>query len=337
VDARKLVESVRAKDFKGGLKVFANSILLPQILARICDHPCQRFCKRSEAGEPLNISALELACVQFGGAVPQLRRLPPKHQRVAIVGGGLSGVVAALDLAAKGYELTIFEATAQLLGRLRRIGEALLPAKYIDEDLSLLERCEVSVRYETRIASTGPGPSLESLIAQYDAIYVGCGEPFPGLNNSSAPRIEIDPITYATSYRTVFAGGALRYSPAEFSPTQSLQDGRYAALSIDRFLQGASLSASRELQGSQPTRLYTDTTQFSPLPQVVALSKTGGYTRDEAVQEAERCFPCSCTECVKVCEYLKDYGSYPKRYVREIYNNLCIVMGVRNKNRMINS
>ncbi|NLL19633.1 MAG: (Fe-S)-binding protein, partial [Clostridia bacterium] len=42
-------------------------------------------------------------------------------------------------------------------------------------------------------------------------------------------------------------------------------------------------------------------------------------------------------ECVKACEFLAHYGSYPKRYVREIYNNLSIVMGMRHANRMINS
>jgi Fe-S oxidoreductase len=62
-----------------------------------------------------------------------------------------------------------------------------------------------------------------------------------------------------------------------------------------------------------------------------------GYTRDEASAEAARCFPCRCMECVKACEYLKHYGAYPKRYVREIYNNVGIVMGHRKANRMIDS
>ena len=39
VDARGLLECVRKGDFKRGLKIFANSIFLPQIVARICDHP----------------------------------------------------------------------------------------------------------------------------------------------------------------------------------------------------------------------------------------------------------------------------------------------------------
>ena len=42
-------------------------------------------------------------------------------------------------------------------------------------------------------------------------------------------------------------------------------------------------------------------------------------------------------ECVKACEFLKHYGSYPKRYVRDIYNNVSIVMGNRKANRMIDS
>ena len=76
------------------------------------------------------------------------------------------------------------------------------------------------------------------------------------------------------------------------------------------------------------------TRRFSPSrPQ----SRTRGYSRDEAIAEAARCFPCRCMECVKACEYLKAYGSYPKRYVRDIYNNLGIVLGNRKSNRMIDS
>ena len=42
-------------------------------------------------------------------------------------------------------------------------------------------------------------------------------------------------------------------------------------------------------------------------------------------------------ECVKACEFLRHYGTYPKRYVRDIYNNVSIVMGLRKANRMIDS
>jgi len=44
-----------------------------------------------------------------------------------------------------------------------------------------------------------------------------------------------------------------------------------------------------------------------------------------------------CLECVKACEYLQAFGSYPKKYLREIYNNEAIVMGPRLANNLINS
>ena len=42
-------------------------------------------------------------------------------------------------------------------------------------------------------------------------------------------------------------------------------------------------------------------------------------------------------ECVKVCEYLKHYGGYPKKYVREIYNNMSMLVRARTSNNFINS
>ncbi|MEJ2661833.1 MAG: (Fe-S)-binding protein [Desulfobacteraceae bacterium] len=42
-------------------------------------------------------------------------------------------------------------------------------------------------------------------------------------------------------------------------------------------------------------------------------------------------------ECVKVCAYLEKYKGYPKKYAREIYNNLSIVIGDHPANKLINS
>jgi glutamate synthase (NADPH/NADH) small chain len=42
-------------------------------------------------------------------------------------------------------------------------------------------------------------------------------------------------------------------------------------------------------------------------------------------------------ECVKVCEFLADFKGYPKKYIRQIYNNLSIVMGQRHGNKLVNS
>ncbi len=62
-----------------------------------------------------------------------------------------------------------------------------------------------------------------------------------------------------------------------------------------------------------------------------------GYSAEEAVEEAKRCLQCECMECVKVCEFLAGFKGYPKKYIRQIYNNLSIVMGQRHGNKLINS
>lgn len=114
-------------------------------------------------------------------------------------------------------------------------------------------------------------------------------------------------------------------------------EGRWAATSIDRYLQKVSMTAGREKEGPYPTRLYTSTKGIAPAPAVAMSHPETGYAEKEAIHEANRCLLCECLECVKVCPYLEHYRGYPKKYAREIYNNESIVMGSRHANKMINS
>ncbi len=320
LDARGVIERVRKGDFRGGLTIFSRYVPFPGILARICDHPCEASCRRGEVGDAVRISNLERACVAYGGVAPTPSRLPSKDRRVAVVGGGLSGLTAAHELAVKGYGVVVFEARPQLLGRVRN----LLPDGLIDAELSVLERLGAEIRCNTHIAA---GASLQD----FDAVYLGTG---PG---PTEHRLQIDSITYSTSDPRIFAGGSHRYAPLAFSPILSVQDGKCAAISIDRFLQGASLSGSRGSQGPSVSQLHVNLNGIEAAAAIEPSDPGLGYSREEAVREAGRCLPCNCLECVKVCEFLQHYKVYPKRYIREIYNNDCIVMGMRKSNRMVNS
>ncbi len=343
VDARSLAVAVAAGDFKKGFVLLATAAPLPRILAHVCDHPCQSSCRRLDAGDAIAVGLLERACAEFGGPAPAVQ-VPHSFsgKKVAIAGGGLSGVSAAIRLALRGYVVTLFEAKPRLLDRMRSFPEMLLPAAAIDADLAVLAKLGVTVHCDALISRHAGPFGLDALAADYDAVYLATGpelfdENSLALERDAQGRLHIDPLTLATSSPKVFAGGAQCYAPAVYSPVQSIADGNYAAVSIDRFLQGASLTASRENQGTYPSRLFVNTGGIAPLPAVPLNYDAHGYTREEARQEAARCFPCHCLECVKVCPYLEDYGSYPKSYVRQIYNNESIVMGVRKANRMINS
>jgi Fe-S oxidoreductase len=298
-----MIEHVRKGDFKRGFAAFARFVPFPAILANTCPHPCEKSCKRSDAGDAVRIGALEQACIDFGGPAPLWRRQGGSANRVAIGGGALSGLTAAVELAVKGREVTVFEPGSRLLEDLRPVCE-----DAVESDLAVLDKLEIEVRLNT------PGPDPEA----FDALYL-------------PSEIAEDRITLATGRRGIFAGSQTD------STVNAIASGKHAAISIDRYLQGASLVAGREAPGPQPTRLYMNTSGVAPLAAVEPSAAGNRYTREEAVREAARCFPCNCRECVNVCEYLASYKSYPKRYIREIYNNDTIIMGAHPANQMVNS
>ena len=95
------------------------------------------------------------------------------------------------------------------------------------------------------------------------------------------------------------------------------------------------LFSSREKEGPYATRLFTSTEGIAPAePEPLPLE---GYSPEEAIREAERCILCECMECVKHCAYMQHYKGYPKKFAREIYNNLSVIQGTRLANGMINS
>lgn len=324
VNARQLVECVSRGDYKGGLASLAGAVPLPLIIAHICDHPCQTHCRRSDAGDAIEINALERGCAEFGGAVAPMRVPSPKNRKVLVAGGELSGVSAALLLAQKGYEVELFESGPALLGSLRGLGESRLPEQVIAADLEALNLLGVKVQCNATLPFPAGSADPESLLSAYDAVFFEARlwpSPDPG-----------DSLTLATPHPGIFAGNASQ----EQSPIHAVYEGSVATISVDRFLQGASLEAGRDNHGAYASRLYVNTKGLAVSPAVRA-AQGASYSKDEARQEAQRCIPCQCLECVKVCEYLEEYGAYPKRYVRQIYNNECIVMGVRNGNLMVNS
>ena len=75
------------------------------------------------------------------------------------------------------------------------------------------------------------------------------------------------------------------------SPVRAVSDGRRAAISIDRYLQKVSQTASRVNEGSYVTRLYTATAGIPALPATPMSDPAAGYTRTEAVAEAPAVHP----------------------------------------------
>jgi len=307
----------------------------PGILGRICDAPCRQRCKRREAGDPIQIGDLERACVATSPPPFRVQPLPRKGKTVTIIGSGLSGLTAAWDLARKGYSIRIFEPGSRLGGPLRKITGRRLPEAALEEELERLTALDVAVHVNVDVE---PAQFLEQCLSENEAVFLDLETALGlswNLERNDTGKIIVDPFLQSTRRPGVYAGGR----PGTVGPSAVWQaaEGRWAATSIDRFLQKVSLTAGREKDGPYRTRLFTSLEGVLPLPRVEAADSQAGYSAEEAVAEARRCLKCECLECVKICAYLEHFGAYPRKYAREIYNNESIVMGMHQANKLVNS
>jgi NADPH-dependent glutamate synthase beta subunit-like oxidoreductase len=345
VDVRGICAEMEKGNFPSALKILRKAIPFPGIISRICEEPCREKCIRKDAGEAIAIASLERACVDYGGSFEKPAFLPRRDNRLAVIGGGLFGLTAACDLAKKGYQVIVFEKNGELGGNILRMYENRLTLQIIQSDFDYLSAIGIQVFLNCPIEKIISGDSNKFKIngQEFDAVLLAMGANPSGLLDIEMDKdgIKIDPVTYSSNMNGVFSGGhAARGQDATVrdhihSPIFILADGHRVATSIDRYFQNVSMTAARIKEGSYETQLFTSVEGVLPSP---AIKLTGpGFTHEEATSEAARCLQCQCLECVKVCEYLKEYGSYPKRYIREIYNNLSIVKGERRKNQFINS
>jgi NADPH-dependent glutamate synthase beta subunit-like oxidoreductase len=320
VDARALAGSMAQENWAEAWKTLRRHLPLPGILGRICDAPCRVRCRRGDVGDPIDIGGLERALAAHTDPTPlKLPPILPKNKSVAVWGSGLSSLTLVWDLARKGYALTLFEPAATLGGHLLATHPNRLSTAVIADELAAFERLGVTIQLNSDLTVD----AFLSAEMDVDARFLGL-EGMDGADRERLDRIE-----------NLFYGGASDQSA--HSPVWQAAEGRWAATTIDRYLQKVSLSAGREKEGPYTTRLFTRIDDIVPLPVVQPADAAEGYTLDEAVREAKRCIQCECLECVKVCAYLAHYKGYPKVYAREIYNNDSIVMGARQANKMINT
>lgn len=337
VDVRAMCSAISKGDFDTALATVTKTVPFPRIVSRICDRPCESSCKRTESGDSIEIRALEKAALSFGSSKKtKMRPLAAKGFRVAVVGAGLSSLTAAFDLLKKGYEVVILEGRDQLGGKVREFLGHGLVEEDIDGDFAVLQDSRLDIRFNQKF---GVNFSTNDLTDEYSAIYLGMGDlavEDPKLRNFITD-LKIDPLTLSTQTERLFVGGGLVRPNQAYSPITSILDGRRAAISIDRFLEGVSLTASRINEGPYQTRLFTNTDSLGSSFRIPSGEHHEGYSSIEAIDEASRCLQCECLECVKVCEFLSTFGAYPRKYVRRIYNNLSIVMGQRHGNKLTNS
>jgi NADPH-dependent glutamate synthase beta subunit-like oxidoreductase len=180
------VEGMAWQDYAFRRMVTANPF--PAIMGRVCPAPCEDGCNRNVVDDFVGINAVEQYvgdwAVEQGLAYDKPERESGK--RVAVIGGGPSGLAAAFHLRRMGHGVTVFEAHDQLGGMLRYgIPGYRTPRDIVDAEIQRILDTGVEARMGTRV---GADISLEELDSQFDAVYWALGAqtgrplPVPGFD-----------------------------------------------------------------------------------------------------------------------------------------------------------
>ena len=145
----------------------------PLACAYICEHPCESRCRRSMIDDPINIRALKKFAVKQAGALPPPPCAESTGKRVAVIGGGPSGLSAAYYLSLMGHAVTVYERHKRLGGMLRYgIPSYRLPRTELDREINAILSTGIEVHTEVEI---GKDITIEQLKNDYDAIYIAIG------------------------------------------------------------------------------------------------------------------------------------------------------------------
>ncbi len=180
------VSAIAAGKYDEALEIIKENSLLPAICGRVCPQEvqCQEKCtvgkKFKDPTQAVSIGRLERFVAdraQSSSSVPAVAG--ETGMKVAIIGSGPGGIVAAADVRRKGHAVTMFEAFHKPGGVLvYGIPEFRLPKAIVQQEIEVLEKMGVEIRCNFLVGRT---MTIEQLMNEegYDAVYIGVGAGLP--------------------------------------------------------------------------------------------------------------------------------------------------------------
>ncbi|MDR2697510.1 MAG: molybdopterin-dependent oxidoreductase [Holophagales bacterium] len=177
VDVQGYMSLASMGHYREALDLIRESNPLPMTCGRVCVRKCEVKCLRQHVDEGVGVNFIKRYTAEIIGPVLKKPDVKASGRRVAIVGGGPSGLTCAYYLTMKGHEVTIFESLPKLGGMLRYgIPEYRLPRKELDDEIQGILDLGVKVEIGKTLGKDFTIDSLRSKNG-FNAVFVALGAP----------------------------------------------------------------------------------------------------------------------------------------------------------------
>jgi len=180
VDIPAYIEGVRDMVFSESLSATRGTMPLAHTCGRVCPHPCEDACRRTNLDEPIAIMELKRlgADYETDHGLGWMHPYEPKPLRndgkkVAVIGAGPAGLTTAYYLALEGIKVDIFEELPVLGGEVAvGVPEYRMPIDKYNKDIELVTSMEAVTVYANHRVDA---KRLKEIDAEYDATMLAFG------------------------------------------------------------------------------------------------------------------------------------------------------------------
>lgn len=176
------ITALKANDPMKAAEIIKGTNSLPAVCGRVCpqEKQCEKYCVRNRLGGAVAIGNLERYAADYAlnrgekGAKTQVEK---KGYKAAVIGSGPASLTCAGDLAKAGVDVTVYEALHKAGGVLSYgIPEFRLPKSIVRAEIEKLAESGVNIVTNAVIGKT---LSVEELLKDYDAVFIGSGAGLP--------------------------------------------------------------------------------------------------------------------------------------------------------------
>ncbi len=177
VDIPAYIEGVRDLRFDDSLLATRQTMPLAHVCGRVCPHPCEEACRRTNLDEPISIMALKRLGADWEtdhgyGFFHPMEKKPSTGKKVAVIGAGPAGLTTAYYLAAEGVEVDVYEELPVLGGEVAvGVPEYRMPIGKYNQDIECVRDMGVNFLVNRKITAD----DMRKFESEYDATMVATG------------------------------------------------------------------------------------------------------------------------------------------------------------------